>query len=59
MEVEFGLAVIGKKDSEFEASFGHEGEVVDGALEDFHGDAGGERIPRAEIRSVKTDFFWS
>ena len=42
VEVEFGLAVIGEKGAEFEAAFGHESEIIDGTLEDFHGNAGGE-----------------
>ena len=59
MEVEFGLAVIGEKGAEFEAALGHESEIIDGTLEDFHGDAGGERIHDAGVRAVKSDFFGS
>ena len=58
MEVEFGLTVIGEKGAEFEAALGHESEIIDSALEDFHGDAGGKRIHDAGVRAVKSDFFW-
>ena len=59
MEVEFGLAVIGEEGGEFETPFAHEGEVVDGTLEDFHGDASWEGIHSSWVCAVEVDFFWS
>jgi hypothetical protein len=59
MEVCAGFAVVGKKRTELEISLNDQGEFVNGAFKNFHGDLAGKGIDTSGINSMEADFFWS